>query len=126
MKPAIPSLSLAGAALSLLVSCSSSSSKGDHRGDASAVFTVESCKAETCGNEAQVCNWTTSNEKYRGCLTDCENLGTISTVCPKEAQAIYACADLGANVDCTTGKGTGCEVELQNLTACLQGADGGR
>lgn len=123
MKPtSVSLLPLASAALSLLLSCSGSSSKKD----AGAVFTVESCKTDTCGAEAQICSWTSSDAKYLGCLTDCENLGKIGIACPKEAQALYACADLGANVDCTAGKGKGCEAELENLTACLQAADAGR
>lgn len=128
MKPTpVLFLTLVGAALFPLVSCSGPSSKKDRlNGDAGVVFTVESCKTDTCGAEAQICSWTSSDPKYLGCLTDCENLGKISIACPKEAQALYTCADFGANVDCTTGKGKGCEAELQNLTACLQGADGGR
>lgn len=119
MKPTpVSLLPLAGAALSLLLSCSGSSSKRD--------FTVESCKTVTCGAEAQICTWTSSDPKYLGCLTDCETLGKIATVCPKEAQALYTCADLGANVDCTTGKGKGCDAELQNLTACMPVGDAGR
>ena len=66
MKPTPGSfLPLAAAALSLLLSCSGGSSKKDHLGgDAGPVFTVESCKTDTCGAEAQICGWTSSDPKY--------------------------------------------------------------
>ena len=126
MKATILFLHLAGAALSLLVSCSNTPSKGGSgANDASAEFTAEACKTDTCGAEAKICGWTNSDAKYLGCLSDCDSLGMINTVCPKEAEALYACANLGANVDCTTGKGTGCDAELQKLTTCVQSVDGG-
>ena len=92
---------------------------------ASVKFTAAACKADTCGAEAKICGWGSSDAKYLGCLSDCDSLGIISARCPKEAAALYACASLGAKVDCTTGKGTGCTAEEQQVATCLQSGDGG-
>jgi hypothetical protein len=87
-------------------------------------FTVAGCKADTCGAEARLCGWGTSDAKYLGCLADCEILGVASTRCPDKAAALYGCASLGAKVDCTTGKGTGCDAEEAQARACVL-IDGG-
>ena len=87
-------------------------------------FTVAACKADTCGAEAKICGWGNSDAKYLGCLSDCERLGIVNARCPDKAAALYACASLGAKVDCTTGKGTGCDTEEQQAAACLP-IDGG-
>jgi hypothetical protein len=87
-------------------------------------FTVAGCQADTCGAEAVICGWTASDAKYLGCLADCQMLGTVGGKCPAQATALYACASLGAKVDCTTGKGTGCDTEEQALTGCFL-TDGG-
>ena len=87
-------------------------------------FTVAGCKADTCGTEARKCGWGTSDTKYLGCLSDCDLLGVANTLCPEKAAVLYTCASLGEKVDCTTGKGTGCDTEEQQMTTCLQ-IDGG-
>jgi len=129
---------LAELSLVLLLACGDSSGKrdagrSDGAGDAvvpsgadaaSVEFTVAGCKADTCGAEATICGWNSSDAKYVGCLSDCEILGQLTVRCPEKAAALYACASLGAKVDCTTGKGTGCDAEEQALGACLL-ADGG-
>jgi hypothetical protein len=85
---------------------------------------VEGCKNDTCGAEAKICGWVNNDAKYAGCLTDCVSLGTISELCPKQAAALYTCANLGSKVDCTTGKGTGCNAQEQQLATCVE-SDGG-
>jgi hypothetical protein len=95
-------------------------------GDGASVgFTTAACKADTCSAEAKICGWGSSDAKYLGCLSDCDTLGILNARCPEKAAALYACASLGAKVDCTTGKGTGCAAEEQQLAACLMGGDGG-
>jgi hypothetical protein len=91
---------------------------------ASAAFTPAACKADTCGAEARKCGWGSSDAKYLGCLSDCDLLGVVNARCPDAAAALYACANLGEFVDCTTGKGTGCTAETQQAEACLL-SDGG-
>jgi len=141
MKATITVLQLAGTAFALLVACSSTPSTGDagrefEGGDisgaiadgadaAGAGFTAAACKADTCTAEATKCGWGSSDAKYLGCLSDCDLLGTLNARCPLEAAALYACASLGAKVDCTTGKGTGCNAEEQQVATCLQRGDGG-
>ena len=126
MKAMITAIRLAGAAFALLVACSSTSSKGrpGDSSDASVVFTAAACKAGTCGAEAKICGWGSSDAMYLGCLSDCDSLGIIYAVCPKQAAALYTCANLGSKVDCTTGKGTGCNAEEQQVATCVQ-VDGG-
>jgi hypothetical protein len=116
----------AGLGVAVLLACGGSSSKrdagspeGGTDGAGNLEFTVAGCKADTCGAEVKICGWTSSDAKYLGCLSDCENLGKISLRCPAEAAALYACAALGAKVDCTSGKGTGCDAEEQTLGSCL-------
>ncbi len=126
MKVTISTLHLAETALVFLAACSNTPSNGgDVAKDAGTEFTAEACKTETCGAEAKICGWTNSDAKYLGCLSDCDALGIINAICPKEAEALYACANRGANVDCTTGKGTGCDAEVQSLTTCAQRDGGG-
>jgi hypothetical protein len=91
----------------------------------SAGFTVAACQAETCGTEATICGWGSGDAKYLGCLSDCDLLGIANASCPEKVAALYACASLGAKVDCTTGKGTGCDREEQQVAMCLQSPDGG-
>jgi hypothetical protein len=91
----------------------------------SAGFTAAACQADTCGADATKCGWDGSDAKYLGCLSDCDLLGIANASCPEKVAALYACASLGAKVDCTTGKGTGCDSEEQQVAMCLQSPDGG-
>jgi hypothetical protein len=120
MKAIITVIQLVGTAVALQVACSSTPSNGNNAG-----FSAEACKADTCGAEAKACSWGNNDPKYLSCRSDCDTLGVFNTSCPKQASALYACANLGANVDCTTGKGTGCVAEQQQLLTCVQGVDGG-
>jgi hypothetical protein len=119
MKANVTAILLVWTAFALFLACSSTPSNG-----AGAGFTPAACKADTCGAEAKKCGWGNSDAKYLGCLSDCDALGVINASCPKDAAALYACASLGAKVDCTTGKGTGCDAEEQQVATCLQ-VDGG-
>jgi hypothetical protein len=89
-------------------------------------FTVAGCQSDTCGAEAAKCGWGSSDAKYLGCLRDCAVLGTAYSSCPEVVNALYTCASLGAKVDCTTGKGTGCSAEEAALAPCLAKDDAGR
>jgi hypothetical protein len=125
--------------LALLLACSGPSATGKSGGSeggadgvvpdgtdgSGVVFTVAGCKADTCGAEATKCGWGNSDAKYLGCLSDCEVLGMLYLRCPETASTLYACASLGEKVDCTTGKGTGCDAEEQALASCLPIPDGG-
>jgi hypothetical protein len=131
----------AGTAFALLLACSCtpSTEKSGGRFDgggadglvaaradgASVGFTAAACKADTCTAEATKCGWGNSDAKYLGCLSDCDNLGFANARCPDQAAALYTCASLGAKVDCTTGKGTGCSAEEQQVVTCMQARDGG-
>jgi hypothetical protein len=123
-----------------LVACSDSSSKGKSAPldgaaqDAvsattdgpSTAFSVAGCQADTCGAEAAKCGWGSSDAKYLGCLGDCVLLGAAYLSCPAEVTTLYTCASLGAKVDCTTGKGTGCSAEEAALAPCIPKSDAGR
>lgn len=139
MKNAVTGGFLAELGLALLLACGHPSSRPDagslDAGSDGAApggtdtgtqeFTVAACRTDTCGAEATICGWGTGDPKYLGCLADCQVLGMVSVQCPEKAAALYACASLGAKVDCTTGKGIGCEREEQALAGCLPIPDGG-
>lgn len=133
MRIAPTPLCLACTACALLLACSDPSSTRKPDGAAAADgqdavgvgFTAAACKADTCSAEALKCAWNSSDARYAGCLTDCDLLGTANLHCPEEVAALYTCASLGAKVDCTTGKGTGCYTEEQQVGTCLQIADAG-
>jgi hypothetical protein len=97
----------------------------DGEDGASAAFTTAACQADTCRAEATKCGWGSSDAKYLGCLSDCSLLGVANALCPKKVASLYACASLGEKVDCSTGKGTGCDSEEQQVAVCLQSGDGG-
>ena len=121
MKAIITAIQLVGLTFALLLACSSPSSNGNSSG-----FSAAACKTDVCAAEAKKCTWANNDAKYLSCLTDCDTLAIFYASCPKEASTLYACANLGVNVDCATGKGTGCIAEQQQLTTCIQGFfDGG-